>query len=64
MDLLPFLLAILAAGVVIGGVTWYLLKRPGIPKKRPTAKRPAQTEQSIDKIAASTKQRISKAQKM
>ncbi len=57
MDLLPLLLAILAAGVAIGGITWYLLKRP-------RAKRPKRTEQSIDKIAAATRKNLTKAKTM
>ncbi len=54
MDLLPLLLAIFAAGVVIGGITWYRLKRP-------RAKRAKRTEQSIDKIAAATRKNLTKA---
>ena len=64
MDLLTFLLAIVAVGVGIGGITWYLLKRPHTAKPRVRANRPKQTEQSIDEIATSTKQRISRAQTM
>ena len=64
MDLLPFLLSILAAGVVIGGITWYLLKHPRIAKKRHAAKRPAQREKSIDKIATATRKNLTKAQTM
>ncbi len=58
MDLLPFLLAVLAAGVVLAGIIWYLLKRPPRAKKR-RAKRPAQ---SIDKIAAATRKNLTKTQ--
>lgn len=61
MDLLPLLLAIFAAGVVIGGITWYLLKRPRATKKHPRAKRAKRTEQSIDKIAAATRKNLTKA---
>ena len=61
MDLLPLLLTILAAGVAIGGITWYLLKHPRTTKKRPKAKRPRRNEQSIDKIAAATKKNLTKA---
>ena len=64
MDLLPFLLAILAAGVVIGGITWYLLKHPHTTKKRPRPKRPKQAEQSIDQIAAATQKNLTKARTM
>jgi len=64
MDLLPLLLTILAAGVAIGGITWYQLKRPHTTKKRPKSKPPKRTEQSIDKIAAATKKNLTKAKTM
>jgi len=62
MDLLPLLVVILAVGVAIGGITWYLLKHPPPTKKRRRAKRPKQTEQSIDEIAAITQKNLTKAQ--
>ena len=62
MDLLPFLLAILAAGVVIGGLIWYRARRHRTTKKPARTKQPKQTEQSIDKIATTTSRKIAKAQ--
>ena len=64
MDLLTFLLAVVAVGAVTGGIMWYLLKRPHSAKPRVRTKQPKKAEQSIDEIATSTKQRISRAQTM
>jgi len=64
MDLLPLLLTILAAGVAIGGITWYQLKHSRTTKKRPKARQLKRTEQSIDKIAAATKKNLTKAKTM
>ena len=58
MDLLPFLLTVLAASAVLAGIIWYFLKRPHPAKKR-RAKRPAR---SMDKIAATTRKNLTKTQ--
>jgi len=58
MDLLPFALAVLSAGVVLAGIIWYLLKRLPRTKKR-RGKRPAR---SMDNIAAATRKNLTKTQ--
>jgi len=58
MDLLPFALAVLAAGVVLAGIIWYLLKRPSRAKKR----RPKRPALSMDKIAAAIRRDLTKTQ--
>ena len=51
-------IAVLAAGVVLAGIIWYLLRRSPRAKKRRT-KRPAP---SMDKIAAATRRNLTKTQ--
>ena len=58
MDFLPFLLAVLAAGIILAGIIWYLNKRPH-PAKKHRTRRPVK---SMDKIAAATRKNLTKTQ--